>query len=128
MFIVLSVRGLASEHAAGRSGSGGFAQFHSDRRRITDEKPPHRLVFGWPEEDGADARVAIDLEAAGDKGKLTLTHSRLDKRETMIGVSGGWRLHLDMLETVLQAGRGGAFWSRVEGLEAEYDERHGGLR
>lgn len=126
---------------------GGVAQFHFDHRRITDEKPPkkyekhggemkfegtiieaeppHRLVFDWPEEDGVNTRVSIELEAAGEKVKLTLTHSRLAKRETMIGVSGGWHLHLDMLETVLQGGRGGAFWSRVEGLEAEYDERHG---
>jgi uncharacterized protein YndB with AHSA1/START domain len=126
---------------------GGVAQFHFDHRRLTDEKPPKKyenhggeikfegtiveakpprlLVFDWPEDDGANTRVTIELAPSGDKVKLTLTHSLLEKRETMLSVSGGWHLHLDMLENALNDGKGGPFWSRVEKLESEYEERHG---
>ncbi len=126
---------------------GGVAHFHFDHRRLTDEKPPkkyesqggeikfdgaivevappHLLVFDWPEDDGIITRVRIDLAAAGAKVKLTLTHSLIEKRATLIGVSGGWHLHLDMLETALQGGTGEPFWSRVEKLESEYEARYG---
>ncbi len=127
--------------------SGGTAEFHFDHRRLTDEKPPKKyekhggemrfvgtiveakpprlLVFDWPEEDHALTRVRIDLAPVGDKVKLTLTHTLLEKRETLIGVSGGWHIHLDLLEAVLAGTKGPAFWSTIERLEAEYEERHG---
>ncbi len=126
---------------------GGRAEFHFDHRRLTDEKPPKKyenqggeikfdgtiieakpprlLVFDWPEENHDLSRVSIELEPNGDKVKLTLIHSLLEKRETLIGVSGGWHIHFDLLEAVLSGTEGPAFWSTIEKLEAEYEERYG---
>ncbi|MFN0023155.1 MAG: SRPBCC family protein [Parvularculaceae bacterium] len=126
---------------------GGKAQFHFDHRRLTDETPPKKyenhggemkfegtiieavpprlLVFDWPEDNHPDTRVRIELAPDGDKVKLTLTHSMLQKRETMIGVSGGWHIHLDLLEVALTAVKGPAFWSVITTLEAEYEQLHG---
>lgn len=126
---------------------GGKAEFHFDHRRLTDEKPPkkyenhggeikfdgtiidatppHLLVFDWPEETGENTRVRIELVKNGDKVKLTLTHSRLEKRETLLSVSGGWHIHLDLLEAALAGTQGPPFWSTIVKLEAEYVRRHG---
>ena len=135
--------------AAGRTElkPGGKAEFHFDHRRITNDKPPKKyekhggemkfdgmvveadpprlLVFDWPEETGESTRVRIELERAGDKVKLTLTHSMLEKRAAMISISGGWHIHLDLLEAVLTDAPRPAFWAAIERLEAEYEERHG---
>ncbi|MEQ8179870.1 MAG: SRPBCC family protein [Amphiplicatus sp.] len=126
---------------------GGKAEFHFNHSRITDEKPPKKyedqngeikfdgtvleaspprlLVFDWPEENGERTKVRIELEPRGDKVMLTLTHSLLEKRETMIGVSGGWHIHLDMLEAVLSDAPQPPFWASVVRYEDEYEKRHG---
>ena len=126
---------------------GGVANFHFDHRRLTSETPPknyekqggevkfagtiieaappHLLVFDWPEENGENTRVKIELSDVGGKVKLTLTHSQLHDRATMIGISGGWHIHFDLLEGVLEGRPATSFWSRVEKLESEYEVRHG---
>lgn len=126
---------------------GGKAEFHFDHRRLTDEKPPKKyemhggemkfdgtiveakpprlLVFDWPEETGENTRVRIELAESGGKVKLTLTLSRLDKRETMISASGGWHILLDVFDAVLSGTAPPPFWSAILKLEAEYDRRHG---
>lgn len=126
---------------------GGVAQFHFDHRRLTDEKPPKKyenhgaeitfegtiveavaprlLAFDWPEEDGSKTRVRIELESAGDRVKLTLTHSLLEKPETMLSVSGGWHIHFDVLEAVLSGAPTPPFWSTIVKYEEEYEKRHG---
>jgi uncharacterized protein YndB with AHSA1/START domain len=92
---------------------------------VVEVDPPRLLVFDWPEETGESTRVRIELERAGDKVKLTLTHSMLEKRAAMISISGGWHIHLDLLEAVLADAPRPAFWAAIERLEAEYEERHG---
>jgi uncharacterized protein YndB with AHSA1/START domain len=126
---------------------GGVATFNFDHRRITDDKPPKKhehhggeinfegeiveaaeprlLVFDWPEEDGTKTRVRIELASQGEKVLLTLTHSMLENRATMIDVSGGWHAHLDMLEAILAGAPRPRFWEAAARYEAEYEERHG---
>lgn len=133
--------------AAGRTElkSGGLAEFHFDHRRITDEKapkehehhagdirfegrvlnaePPRLLVFDWLEENGEYSRVRFELAERDGQVKLTLTHSLLEKRETMIDVSGGWHAHLDMLEALLSGAGRPRFWEAITRYEEEYGKR-----
>ncbi|MCB2113520.1 MAG: SRPBCC family protein [Parvularculaceae bacterium] len=124
---------------------GGKAEFHFDHRRLTDEKPPkdfaqyggenslegtvieadapHLLVFDWPDPTGADTRVTIELEPAGDRVRLTLTHENLCSRDALIQTSSGWHGHLDLLDAVLTTISVPGFWSVFEKLLGDYAKR-----
>lgn len=124
---------------------GGKAEFHFDHRRITNDSPPkgfekyggavemageiveasapNLLVFDWPDPTGADTRVRIELEEAGDKVKLTLVHSGLSSRDSMIETSSGWHGHLDILEAALAVTTAPGFWTAFEMLVKEYAKR-----
>jgi len=126
---------------------GGAAVFAFDHRNITDEtppekykdhagimqftgtilksEPPHLLVFDWPEGDGEATVVEIALKTVGDRVHLTLTHSKVPSVKYMTNVSGGWHLHLDLLEAVLAGAPRTPFWSAIVALEDEYEKRHG---
>jgi uncharacterized protein YndB with AHSA1/START domain len=90
---------------------------------ITRCEPPYAIAFTWGE--GA-SEVTFELSAHDDKVMLVLTHRRLTDRTEMTNVSGGWHLHLDLLEDQLTGRPPSAFWSRHEALEAEYAERQSG--
>ena len=85
--------------------------------------PPRRLVFNWFEESGPPTEVSWELEPQGDRTRLMLSHRRLATRDAMVDVSGGWHLHLDVLEDVLANRTPRPFWARQAALEAEYGER-----
>jgi uncharacterized protein YndB with AHSA1/START domain len=94
------------------------------RGKVVRAEPPRRLVFDWYEEDGTATEVAFELEPKGpEQTLLTLVHSRLPSRAMQVGVSGGWHLHLDVLEDVLAGRTPRPFWSRVAALEEEYGGR-----
>ncbi len=86
-------------------------------------EPPTRLVFDWDEEDGRSTEVSWELQPRGDRTLFILTHRRLPSREMTIDVSGGWHLHLDVLQDVLAETPLRPFWARQEALEAEYGQR-----
>jgi uncharacterized protein YndB with AHSA1/START domain len=89
-------------------------------------EPPRLLVHSWDEEEpGVATEVSWELEAHGDGTRLVLTHRRLADRAQMIDVSGGWHLHLDVLEDVLAGRPPRPFWSRQAVLEADYGQRIG---
>ena len=90
---------------------------------IVAAEPPRRLVFLWHEERGEPTEVAFELEPRGEQTLLTLTHRRLASRAAMVDVSGGWHLHLDVLEDVLAGRTPRPFWSRQAKLAAEYQAR-----
>lgn len=90
---------------------------------ITAWEPPHRLAFRWDGMGDPDSDVEFVLSRAGDKVKLVLTHRRLATKERMAMVGSGWHLHLDLLEDQLAGRPPGGFWSRHDGLMAEYAER-----
>jgi hypothetical protein len=54
---------------------------------------------------------------------MVLTHRRLPGRAMLVDVSGGWHLHLDVLEQVLAGRARGPFWPRNAALAKEYDAR-----
>ena len=88
---------------------------------ILEADPPRRLVFLWHEESGDPTEVRWELEPRGERTLLTLVHRRLPSRAMTVDVSGGWHLHLDMLEAVLAGRAPGPFWSRQTELERLYD-------
>jgi len=90
----------------------------SDHRLLKYE-PPHLLVFDW---DG-NSEVEIRLAPQGDKVKLTLTHSKLPKRDDMLNISGGWHAHLGILEEKLNGRIAPSVWSYFAEMEPEYEKR-----
>ena len=102
-----------------------FAQYEGMKSpgKIVAVEPPHRLVFDWHEDDGGSTEVSWELEPRGDRTLFTLIHRRLPSRAMTVDVSGGWHLHLDVLEDVLAHRPVRPFWERQEVLEAEYGRR-----
>ena len=93
------------------------------RGEIVRAEPPRLLVWNWFEESGPPTEVSWALEPRGDGTLLTLTHRRLANRAAMVNVSGGWHLHLDVLEDVLADRPPRPFWARNAKLEEEYGDR-----
>ena len=89
--------------------------------RILRCDPPRLLSYTWGSK--ADSEVSFELTPQGDDVLLVLTHSRLPNRQTMLGVSSGWHAHLAILEAHLEGREPGPFWSEIERLEAEYEQR-----
>ena len=102
-----------------------FRQYEGmeSKGEIVVAEPPRRLVFNWDEEDGRSTEVSWELDPRGEQTMFTLTHRRLPSRAMTVDVSGGWHLHLDVLEDVLAERPSRPFWSRQEALETEYGRR-----
>lgn len=91
---------------------------------IVTVEPPRLIVFDWfEEEEGPPNRVSWALEPRGQGTLITLTHSRLPSRAMMVNVSGGWHLHLDVLEDVLAQRPPRPFWARNAQFEQDYEDR-----
>lgn len=90
---------------------------------ITRFDPPHVLGFRWGARPDAMSEVIIELQEQGKDVVLTLTHARLPDRKDLLGVSGGWHTHLDVLVEHLNGRTASGFWSRHAELSAAYDQR-----
>lgn len=99
----------------------GHAGVFEGLERITQFEPPRLLAFTWTGADGA-SEVSFELSPAGDRVRLVLTHRRLSRVDRQ-DVSGGWHVHLAVLETVLAGGEPPAFWSLLAEVEAVYAQR-----
>ena len=97
----------------------GFGDEHRMQSRITELDPPRKLCFAW--KDSGD--VSIELEAKGNEVLLTLIHRRLPNRATMLGVSTGWHVHLDLLVARARGEEPPPFWDGFAKLRKEYDRR-----
>ena len=95
----------------------GFGDEHRMQSRITELDPPRKLCFAW--KDSGD--VSIELEAKGNEVLLTLIHRRLPNRSTMLGVSTGWHVHLDLLVARARGEEPPPFWDGFAKLRKEYD-------
>lgn len=91
--------------------------------RIIAVDPPRLLSYTWAEDSGEDSEVRFELTAIEDKVRLVVIHSRLGARNVMVGVSGGWHAHLDVLAARLNDRTPPGFWRSFNRLEAEYEER-----
>ncbi len=96
---------------------------YESKGEIVRAEPPRLLVFNWFEESGPATEVSWELERRGEETLLVLTHSRLPNRAMMVDVSGGWHVHLDVLEDVLAARTPRPFWSTNARYAEEYEER-----
>jgi uncharacterized protein YndB with AHSA1/START domain len=86
---------------------------------VIESTPPRRLVMTWAAPaDAADkarhSRVAIDIEAVGDKVRLTVTHDELEAGSKMFnGISDGWPRVLSSLKSFLETGRPLITWGQA---------------
>src|SRR5689334_6850936 len=75
---------------------------------VLEVDPPHRLVTNWGRpSEAADltkrSRVTYEIEALGEKVRLTVSHTDLDD-EALRAISGGWPAVLSNLKTFLETG------------------------
>ena len=54
---------------------------------------------------------------------LTLIHRRLPDRATLLMVSAGWHMHLDLLVARTTGKEPAPFWEGWSRLQKEYDQR-----
>ena len=92
---------------------------HSMTGRVLEWEPPHRLRISWGERD---SEVLFELEPNGTGTRLVLTHERLADRSQMLGVSGGWHAHLDILVDRLNGVEPRPFWSNHARLRDHYEK------
>lgn len=83
---------------------------------ITRCERPHVYAFMWGE-----GEVIFELAPQGDKVQLTLTHRKLPDRKELVGVSGGWHVHLSVLAAKLEGSTPPPFWGTLERVEQEYE-------
>ena len=97
----------------------GFGAEHRMQSRITEPDPPRKLTIAW--EGSGD--VSFELEPQGTEVLLTVTHRRLPDRPTLLGVSAGWHMHLDVLVARATVKEPEPFWDGWSRLRKEYDHR-----
>jgi uncharacterized protein YndB with AHSA1/START domain len=102
----------------------GFPEEHRMEGRITELDPPRKLAITW----GSSGGVSFELEPQGNpRGNqvlLTVIHRRLPDRGTMLNVSAGWHMHLDILVARVTGNKDPApFWDGWSRLKQEYDPR-----
>jgi uncharacterized protein YndB with AHSA1/START domain len=87
--------------------------------------PPRLIEFTWMETNGVASEVTFELAERGGKVALTITHRKVEGRDTLLSVSGGWDVHVGILEDVLAGRPPRGFWSTHARLEREYAQRYG---
>jgi uncharacterized protein YndB with AHSA1/START domain len=97
----------------------GFPEENRMQSRITELDPPRKLAITWS--DSGD--VSFDLDQKGDKVLLTIVHRRLPDRKTLLNVSSGWHMHLDILVARANGVEPEPFWVGWSRLRDEYDRR-----
>ena len=93
--------------------------------RILRCEPPHLLAISWGSQNEPDSEVTFELAEQGDKVRLVLTHRQIASAASMRSFSGGWHIHLGILEDILSVRPKRGFWSAFETVEAEYGRRIG---
>ena len=59
--------------------------------------------------------------AEGDRVRLTITHSRLASRSSMLSGSGGWHTHIGVLVDRLAGRTPRPFWSSFQRMKQAYE-------
>jgi uncharacterized protein YndB with AHSA1/START domain len=103
---------------------------HSSTNVLLACEPPRRLAFtfGGEKDPAKVSEVEFLLEPEGDpkdnKVRLTLTHTKIPDRGVMLGVSGGWHAHLDVLGYRARGETPPAFWDIWRQYDGVYDKRY----
>ena len=92
--------------------------------RITELDPPRKLSIAW----NNSGDVTFELEPKGKGVLLTVIHRRLPDRSTMLKVSAGWHMHLDILVARASGKEPAPFWEGWSRLQKEYDRAAAGLK
>jgi uncharacterized protein YndB with AHSA1/START domain len=97
----------------------GFPDEHRMQSRITELDPPRKLAITW----GTTGGVSFELEPQGNQVLLTVIHRRLPDRATLLNVSAGWHMHLDLLAALTRGEEKAPFWDGWIRLKDDYDQR-----
>lgn len=81
--------------------------------------PPHMLEFKWTEEED---NVRIELEAVGDRVRMTLVQSPHGDFAQLISAAAGWHAHIGILIDELSGETHRGFWSEHQTAEDHYRE------
>lgn len=93
--------------------------------RITRFDPPHVLGFQWGKRADALSEVIIELSERGKDVLLVLTHAGLPNHNDLLGIAGGWHVHLDVLVEHLNGRKAPGFWGAHAVVDEEYRRRLG---
>jgi uncharacterized protein YndB with AHSA1/START domain len=97
----------------------GFGDEHRMQARITELDPPRKLAITWQ----GSGDVSFELEPVRDRVLLTIVHRRVPNRATLLKVSAGWHMHLDVLAARANGEEPMPFWDGWRRLQQEYDKR-----
>lgn len=97
----------------------GFGAEHRMQSRVVEVDPPRKLVFTW----NGSGDVSFELEPRGKQVLLTVIHRHLPDRSTLLMVSAGWHIHLDVLLARTTSAKAEPFWDGWLRLKQEYDLR-----
>ena len=97
----------------------GFPEENRMQSRITELEPLRKLSIAWSN----SGDVTFELEPRGSGVLLTVTHRRLPDRSTLLKVSAGWHMHLDILVARANDQAPALFWEGWARLHQEYDGR-----
>lgn len=102
-----------------------YKEFNKEIRspsRVIDAKAPSLLVIEF---GGGEVRfeLAALQTPQGDKVRLTLTHTRIEKRDDAVQFAGGWHTHLLLLEAKLSGASPPPSWRPLLAIEADYAAR-----
>jgi uncharacterized protein YndB with AHSA1/START domain len=97
----------------------GFPDEHRMQCQITELDPPRKLAITW----GSTGGVSFELEPKGNDVLLTVIHRRVTDRGTLLNVSGGWHMHLDVLVARMTGKEPAPFWDGWSRLKKEYEQR-----
>lgn len=87
--------------------------------------PPRLIEFTWLESKDVATEVTFELTPKDDQVLLAITHRRIDSRDELLDIAGGWDVHAGILEDVLAQRTPRGFWSTHARLTEEYDLRFG---
>ena len=96
-----------------------FPEEHRMQSRITESI--RRASFPSPGTTAATSR--LNWSQRGKGVLLTVIHRRLPDRSTMLKVSAGWHMHLDVLVARASGNEPAPFWEGWSRLRDEYDRR-----
>lgn len=99
----------------------GLEKGHTMDSKITRFDPPRVLGFQWGQRADALSEVIIELSERGKDVLLVLTHAGLPSQKDLLGISGGWHSHLDVLVEHLNGRVAPGFWTAHAAVQKEYE-------
>ena len=91
---------------------------------VTRCEPPRVLSHTWIFGEES-SEVCYELFEQNDQVRLVLTHRRLESRDIILDVSGGWHTHLNLLSDILADQPVRPFYRMQEHYQSEYRDRLG---